>query len=360
MVRALRETCSGAKTDPPNASPFMTMNILDTDEPEFQARYFAWRNGDCAQSHQSLFSVSPGSEHPYWARFISRPMVLDNQTTVANALRQPQDNVLEGRYTTVCNPPSASAGLDSWPRGPSNIGDRYHKYAPSPVDDAHIRATSSQTMRLNLPRLVIDSPQVSRYACTATTNTWHTGEQGINCQYLPNPSDLLQPYPYQRRSPSSSGSDECHSACSDSSWVDVAADDNMDIDWTERVPSESNHLSLRQRFGELPSLGGIEGRSGLERCFPVSGISKNDIGNVATSGLASAGLSYSPDPTRWSSQTPGDTETGASQSGSRRRRGSSAQHNEDAVSTLNGIACLRCQLKRVPVSVPSAQDPRLS
>ena len=350
MVRAVHETRPRANMDPPNASPFMTMNISDTDEPEFQARYFAWCNVDCAQSHQSLFSVSPGSEHPCWTHFISRPMILDNQATVANTLRRPQHNVFERSYTTVHNHPSAPAGLDSWPRGPSNHGDRYTQHAPSPVDDTHIRATSSQSMRPNLPRLVIDSPP---------TNTWHTGEPGINCQYRPNPSDLLRPYPYQGRSPSSSGSDECQSPWSDSSWVDVADEDYMDIDWTERVPSEPSNLSLRQRSGEVPNLGKMEGGSERERGFHVSSISSDYIGNVATSGLTSVGLSHPHETTRWSLQAPRDTEIGASQGRSRKRRVSSAQGNKDTVSTFNGTACLRCQLKRVPVSVPSARYPRL-
>ena len=340
MVRVVRETCPGVNMNPPNASPFMAINISNTDEPEFQARFFAWCNDDCAQSHRSLFSVSPGPEHPCWARFIGRPMILDNQATVANTLIQPQHDVFERSYTTVYNPPSASAGLDSWPRGPSNIG--------SPVDDTSIRATSSQSMRLNLPRLVIDSPQMSRYASTAPTNTWHTGEPGINYQYRPNPSDLLQPYPYQGRSPSSSGSDECQSPWSDSSWVNVADEDDMDIDWTERVPSEPSNLTLRQRSGEVANLGGMEGSPGRERGFPVSGDSNDYIGNVATSGLTSAGLSHPPEPTYWSLQTPSDTEVGASQSACRRRQ------------VLSGIACVRCQLKRIQVSVTSARYPRLS
>ena len=351
MVRAVCETHPRVNMDPPNASPFMTINISDTDEPEFQARYFAWRNGDGAQHHQSLFSVSPSSEHPCWSHFISRPVILENQETVANTLRQPQHNVFEGSYTTVYNPPSAPVGLDSWPRGPSNPGDRYHQHAPSPVNDTHIRATPSQSMRLNLPRLVIERPP---------TNTWHTREPGINCQCRPNPSDLLRPLPYQGRSPSSSGSDECQSPLSDSSWVDVADEDYMDIDWTERVPGEPSNLSLRQRSGEVPSHGGMEGSSGRERGFPVSSISNDYVGNVATSELASAGLSHPHEPTRWSLQAPRDTEISTSQSGSRRRRVSSAQRNKDAVSTFNGTACLRCQLKRVTVSVPSALCPRLS
>ena len=360
MVRAVRETCPRANMDPPNPSPFMTTNIPDTDEPEFQAGYFAWCNGDCAQPRQSLFSVSPGPEHPCWARFSNRPMILDNQATVANTLRQPQHNNFEGRYATVYNPSSASAGLDSWPRGPSDSGDEYHQHAPLPVDDTHIRATSLQSMRHNLPRLVIDSPQVSGYACTAPTNTWHTGEPGINCQYRPNPSTLLQPYTYQGRSPSSSGSDECQSPWSDGSWVDVADEDVMDIDSTGRVPSELSNLSLRQRSEEVPDLSGMEGNSGRERGFPVSNIWNDYTSNVATSGLTSAGFSHPHEPTRWSLQAPRGTAIDPSQSGSRRRRVSSVQPNKDAVSMFNGTACLRCQIKRVPVSVPSARYPRLS
>ena len=360
MVRSVRETRPRANMDPPNASPFMTTNIPDTAEPEFEARYFAWCNGDCAQSHQSLFSVSPGSEHPCWANFISRPMILDNQATVANTIRQPQHDVFEGSHIMVYNPPSAPPGWDSWPKGPSNPGNRYHPHAPSPVVDTHIRAISSQSMRLNLPRLVIESPQVPRYACSNPTNTLHTGDAGINCQYRPNPSDLLQPCPYQGRSPSSSGSDECQSPCSDSSWVDVADEDDMDIDWTEGVPHEPSNLSLRQRSREEPNRGGIEGSSGRERDFPVSSISNDYIGNVATSGPTSAGLSHPHEPTRWSSQAPRDTKLDASQGRSRRRRVLSAQRNKDAVSTFNGTACLRCQLKRVTVSVPSARSPRRS
>ena len=337
--------------DPPNASPFVTMNIPDTDEPEFQARYFAWCNVDCAQSHQSLFSVSPDSEHPCWARCIGRPMILDNQATLANTLRRPQHNIFEGSYTTVHSHPSAPAGLDSCPRGPSNYGDRYPQHTPSPVDNTHMRATSSQSMRPNLPRLVIDSPPI---------NTWHTGEPGINCQYRTNPSDLLRPYAYQGRSPSSSGSDGCQSPGSDSSWVEIADEDYMDIDFTERVRSEPSNLSLRQRSREVLNLGGMDSSSGHETGFPVSSISNDYVSNVTTSGLTSAGLSHPHEPTHWSLQEPRDTDIGASQGGSRRRRVSSAQRNNDAVSTFNGTACLRCQLKRVPVSVPSARYPRLS
>ena len=360
MVRAVRETCPRANMDPPNVSPFMTTNISDTEDPEFQARYSAWCNEDCAQPRQSLFSVSPGPEHPCWARLINRPMILDNQATVANTFEQPQHNIFEGRYTTVYNPPSALAGLDSWPRGPSDPGDRYHQHVPSPVDDTHTRVTSSQSMRFNLPRLVIDSPQVSIYARTAPTNAWHTGEPGINCQYRPNPSNLLQPYAYQGRSPSSSGSDECQSPWSDESWVDVTDEDVMDIDCIGRVPSELSNLSLRQRSEKVPDLGGMEGNSGRERGFPVSNISNDYTGCVATSGLTSTGFSHPHEPTHWSWQAPRDIEIDPSHIGSRRRRESSAQRNKDAVSTPNVTACLRCQLKRVPVSVPSTRYPRLS
>lgn len=346
MVRAVRETCPRANMDPPNASPFMTTNYPDTEEREFQ---FGWCNEDCAQPRQSLFSASPSPEHPCWARFINPPMILDNQSTVANTLGQPQHNIFEGRHTTVYNPPSAH---------PSDPGDSYHQPVPTPVDDTHIRTTPSQSMRPNLPRLVIDSSQVSVYARTGPTNTWHTGEPGINCRYRPNPSDLLQPYAYQGRSPSSSGSDECQSPWSDGSWVDVADEDLMDIDGTGRVPNELSNLSFRQRIEEAPDLGGMEGNSGRERGFAVSNISNDYTGSVSISGLTSAGFSHPHEPTRWSLQAPRDIDP--YQSGSRRRRVSSVQGNRDAVSTFNGTACLRCQLKRVPVSVPSARYPTLS
>ena len=359
MVRTVRETCPRANMDPPNASQFMSFTIPDTDELEFQDRCSAWYNGDCVHSHQSLFSVSPSSEHPCWARSIPGPMIFDNQATVANTLRQPQHTVIEGSYTTVYNLPSTPAGLDSWPSVPSDPGDRYQQHAPSPINDTHIRATSSQSMRHNLPRLVINSPPLSRYTCTAQTNTCHTGETGINCQYRSDPADLLQPNPYQGRSPSSSGSDECQSPSSDGSWVDVAKQDGMDIDWTETVPNEYRNLSLRQSSGEVPNFGGVDGHLGRGRDFPISGIWNDYIGNVETSDISSATLSHSPEPTRWSLQRGRDTEIGAPESGSRMRREVATQHNRDAVSPFNGIACLRCQIKRITVGVSSARYSRL-
>ena len=359
MVRAVRETGPRANMDPPNASQFMSFTIPDTDELEFQARYSAWYNGDCVHSHRSLFSASPSSEHPCWARSIPEPMIFDNQATVANTLRQPQHTVIEGSYTTVYNLPSTPARLDSWPSVPSDPGDRYQQHAPSPINDTHIRATSSQSMRHNLPRLVIDGPQVSGYACTVPTNTYHTGETGINCQYRSDPADLLQPCPYQGRSPSPSGSDECQSPSSDGSWVDVAKQDGMDIDWTESVPNEHGNLSLRQISGEVPNFGGMDGHLGRERGFPISGIWNDYIGNVETSDVSSARLSHSPEPARWSLQRGRDTEIGAPGSEGPMRREAATQRNRDAVSPFNGIACLRCQIKRITVSVSSVRYSRL-
>ena len=272
MVRAVRETSPRANMDPSHASQFMGFNITDIDELEFQARYSAWYNGDCVHSHRSLFSVSPSSEHPCWARSIPGPMLFDNQATVVNTLRQPQHTVIEGSYTTVYNLLSSPARLDSWPTGPNDSGDRYQQHASPLNNDAHTRTTSSQSMRLGLPRLVIDGPQVSRCASTVLTNISHTGETGINYRYRSDPAGLLQPCPYQQRSPSSSGSDECQSPHSDGSWVDVTEEDGMDIDWTESVPNEHGYLSLRQRSGEITNFDGMDGHLGRERGFPTSGI----------------------------------------------------------------------------------------
>ena len=359
MVRAVHETRPRANMDPPDASRFMGFTTPDTDELDFQARYSAWYNGDCVHSHRSLYSVSPSAEHPCWARSVPGPMIFDNQATVANTLRQPQHTVIEGSYTTVYSLPSTPASLDIWPRGHNDPGDRYQQHAPSPVNDAHTRATSSQSMRRNLPRLVIDGPQVSRYACTVPTNTCHTGETGIKCQYRSDPAGLLQPCPYQGRSPSSSGSDECQSPSSDGSWVDVAKQDVMDIDWTESVPNEHGNLSLRQGSGGVPNFGEMDGHLGRERGFPISGIWNDYNLNMETSDVSSARLSHSPEPARWSLQRGRDTETGAPGSGSRMRREAATQPNRDAVSPFNGIACLRCQIKRITVSVPSTQYSRL-
>ena len=355
MVRAVRKTCPGANMDRPNAPQFVTTNDPNTDEPDFQAGYVAWCNGDCAQSHGSLFSALPGPEHPCWAHFISRPMILNSQATAANALRQSQHNILGGSHPAVCYPQSTPAGLDSWQVGPSNTWDRHHQHASPPIDDTHRRATSAQSTRPTLPRLVIDSSQVSGYACTATTNMWYSGESGDNDLYRSPLPDLLQPNHYQGRSPSSSGSDGCHSPGSDGSWVDVAAEDVMDIEWTQRVPKEHSNLSLRQTPEQVLNLGRRESNLEVERGFAVSGVSNDYIRNELNSDIVSAGTSHVPEPTRFSLQTARDTEVGASHSGGRRRRALSARHDKGAVSTFNGIACLHCQVKRVPVSVSSVR-----
>ena len=346
MVRAVRETCPGANMDPPNAPPFVTANDLDTDEPDFQAGYVAWCHGDCAQSHGSLFSALPGPEHSCWAHFRSRPMILNNQTTAANALRQPQHNILGGSYPAVYYPQSIPARLDSWQVGPSNPWIGHHQHAPSPIDGTHMRAPSARSPRPTLPRLIVDSSQAYPDTCTATTNMWYSGESGDNGQCRSTLSDLLQPNPYQGRSPSSSGSDGCHSPGSDGSWVDVAARDVMDVDWTEEVS---------QRPEEVLNLGGREGHLGVERGFAVSDVSNDCIRDEPVPDITSAGLSDVPEPTRCSLQTAGDTDVGASHSGNRGRRALSVRHDKDTVSTLNGGACLHCQVKRVTVGVLSAR-----
>ncbi len=353
MVRAVRETYSGANMNPPNPPQLVTTNGPDTNEPDLQAGYVAWFNSDCAQSHRSLFSALPGPENPCWAPFRCRPMILNNHTTAANALGQPQQSIFGGSCPTVCYPQSTPAGLDSWQMGPSNPSYRYYQHAPLPIDNTHICATSSQSTRATLPRLVVHSSQASGHAYTATTNIWYPGESGLNGQYRSTSSDFLQPHTYQGRSPSPASSDECHTPGSDGSWVDVAAEDVMDIDGTERVPKEHSNLSLRPRSGEVPSLRGIESNSGRERSFSVSGISNDCLQNVPTAGITSAGLSHVPEPTRCSLQTARDTKVGVSQSGGEGPLALTAQHDKNAVSTLNDIACLRCQVKRVVVSVPS-------
>lgn len=349
MVRAVRETCPGANMDPPNAPPFVNTNDLDTDEPDFQAGYVAWCQGDCAQPHGSLFSALPGPEHPCWAHFISRPMILNNQTTAANALRQPQHDFLGGSYPGVYCPQSRPAGLDSWHVGPSNPWDTYQQHAPSPMDDTHRRTTSAQSTRPTLPRLVVDSSQVSGYACTATTNIRYSGESSDNGRYRSPSSDLLQPNHHQGRSPSSSGSDGCPSPGSDSSWVDVAAGDVMDIDWTERVPKEHSYLNLRHGPEEVLNLGGRGSNLGVEKAFAVFDVSNDCIRDEPISDITSAGLSHVPEPTRYSLQMARDSEVGASHGGNRGRRALSTRHDKDV------MACLHCQVKRVTVSVPSVR-----
>ena len=126
----------------------------------------------------------------------------------------------------------------------------------------------------------------------------------------------------------------------------------MDIDWTDRVPKEHSNLSSRPRSRELPSLGRIESNSGRERSSSVSGVLNDCSHNVPTSGITSAGLSHVPKPTRCSFQTPRDTKVEASQSGDQGRLALIPRHDQNAVSTFNDIACLRCQVKRVTVSVP--------
>ena len=335
--------------NPPNAPPFIITKDSDTVEPEVQAGFVAWcLNGNCAQSQRSLFSALPGPEHSCWAQFLSGPMILDNQTTAANALGQPQHNILGGSYPVVCYPQSTPAESDSLQVGLSNAWDRYH-HAPSPIDDPLRRATSAQSTRPMLPRLVVDSSQVSRNACTTTTNTWYSGESGDNGPYRSPLPDLLQPNYHQGRSPSSSGSEGCHSPGSDGSWVDVDAGDVTDIEWTETVPKERSYLDLRHGLEEVLSLGERESNLGVERGFPLSGVS-DCIRDEPISDIASAGLSHIPEPTRCR-----DAEAGTSHSRRQGRRALSARHDEDAVSMFNDRACLRCQVKRVIVSVPSVR-----
>ena len=343
MVRTVRETCPRANMNPPNAPPLIITKDSDTVEPEVQAGLVAWY-GNCAQSQRSLFGALPGPEHSCWAQFLSRPMILDNQTTAANALGQPQHNILGGSYPVVYYSQSTPAESDSLQVGLSNAWDRYH-HAPSPIDDTLRRATSAQSTRPMLPRLVVDSSQVSRNACTATTNMWCSGESGYNGQYRSPLPDLLQPNYHQGRSPSSSGSEGCHSPGSDDSWVDVDAGDVMDIEWTETVPEERSHLNFRHGLEEVLSLGERESNLGVERGFPLSGVSNDCIRDEPISDIASAGLSHVPEPTRCRD----------AHSGRQGRRASSARHDEDAVSTFNDSACLRCQLKRVIVSIPSVR-----
>ena len=323
MVRRVLETCPGANMNPPNAPP------LNTVEPEVLAGFIAWCNGNCAQSQRSLFSALPGPEHSCWGQFLSRPMILNNQTTAANALGQPQHNILEGSYY---HPQSTPAESDSLQVGRGNAWDGY-EHPPSPIDDTRRRATSAQSTRPMLPRLVVDSSQVSRNACTATTNMWYSGESGDH---------LLQPNYHQGRSPSSSGSEGCHSPGSDGSWVDVDAGDVMDIEWTETVPEERSHLGLRHGLEEILSLGERGSNVRVER---GSGGSNDCIRDEPISDLASARSSHIPEPNRC-------RDAGASHSGRQGRRALSARHDEEAVSTFNDSACLRCQLKRVTVSVP--------
>ena len=355
MVRAVRETCSGANMDPPNTPPFVTTNDLDTDEPDFQAGFIAWCQGDCSQSHGSLFSALPGPEHPLWAHFISRPMILKDQTIAANALGQPQLDILRGSYPAVYCPQSRPVGLDSWHVGLSNPGDRYHQHAPSPIDDTHRRATSAQSTRPTLPRLVVDSSQVSGSACTTTTNMWFSGESGGNGRYRSPSSDLLQANHHPGRSPRSPSSDGCHSPESDGSWVDVAAGDVMDIDWTERVPKEHSYLKLRHGPEDVLNLGGSGSNLGVERDFAVFAVSNDYIRDEPISDITSAELSYDSEPTRCFLQSARDTEVGASHNRNRGRRALRARHDKDAVSTFKGTACLHCQVKRVNVSVPLAR-----
>ena len=332
MVRRVRETCPRANMNPPNAPPFIITRDSDTIEPDIQAAFIAWCNGNCAQSQRSLFSALPGPEHACWAQFLSRPMSLDNQTTAANALGQPQHNILGGGYPVVYYHQSTPAESDSLQVGLGNAWDRY-QHAPSPIDDTLRRATSAQSTRPMLPRLVVDSSQVSRNACIATTNMWYSGESGDH---------LLQPNYHQGRSPSSSGSEGCHSPGSDGSWVDVDAGDVMDIGRTETVPEERGHLDLRHGLEEILSLGERGSKVGVER---GSGVSNDCIRDEPSSNLASAQLSHIPEPTRC-------RDAGASHSGMQGHRALSARHDEQAVSTFNDSACLRCQLKRVTVSVP--------
>ena len=321
MVRTVRQTFPRANMNPPNAPPLVTARNSDTVDLEVQAACIAWCNGEYAQSYGSLFSALPDSEHPCWTQFLSRPMILDNQTTAANTLRQPRHDILGGSYPAVYYPESIPAELDSWQMGLSNPWDRYHQHAPSPIDDTHRRATSAQPTRPILPRLVVDSPQVSRHAYTATPNMY-SGESVDNDWYRSPVPDLLQPNYPQGRSPSSSGSDGCHSPGSDSSWVAVDAGDAMDIDhWIERVPEEQSYLDSRHGPEEVLNHGGRESGLEVERTFAVSDVSNDRIRDEPVSDIASAGLSP--------------------HSGRR--------------ATFNDIACLRCQLKRVTVSVPSVR-----
>ena len=321
MVRTVRETFPRANMNSSNAPPFVTARDPDTVELEVQAAYIAWCNGECAQSHGSLFSALPDSENPCWARFLSRPMILHNQTTAANALRQPRHDILGGSYPAVYYPESIPAELDSWQTSLRNPWDRYHQHAPSPMDDTHRRVTSAQLARPILPRLVVDSPQVSRHACTATPNMY-TGESVENGWYRSPVPDLLQPNYHQGRSPSSSGSDGCHSPGSDSSWVAVDAGDAMDIDHRiERVPEEQSYSDSRHGAEEVLNHDGRESGLEVETTFAVSDASNDRIRDEPVYDIASAGLSP--------------------HSGRR--------------ATFNDIACLRCQLKRVTVSVPSVQ-----
>ena len=320
MVRTVRETFPRANMNPPNAPPFVTARDSDTVELEVQAAYIAWCNGECAQSHGSLFSALPDSDHPCWAGFLSRPMIFNNQTIAANALRQPQHDILGGSYPAVYYPEPVPAELDSWQMGLRNPWDRHHQHAPSPIDDTHRRATSAQPTRPILPRLVVDSPQMSRHACTATPNMY-SGESVDKDWYRSPVPDLLQPKYHQGRSPSSSGSDGCHSPGSDSSWVAVDAGDAIDIDHRiERVPEEQSYLESRHGPEEVLSHGGRGGLE-IERTSAVSDVSNDRIRDEPVSNIASAGLSP--------------------HSGRR--------------ATFNDIACLRCQLKRVTVSAPSVR-----
>lgn len=351
MVRAVRETFPRANMNPPNGPPFISTRDSDTIEPEVQAGYVAWCNGNYAQPRGSLFSVLPGPEHPCWAR-LSRPMIGNNQTTAANALRQPQHNFLEGNYSGVSYPPSTPAGLDSWQVGLSNPWDSNHQHAPSPIDDPRRRAISVQSTRPVLPRLIVDSSQVSGYVCTATTNMWYSGESGDNGQYRSPLSGLLQPNHHQGRSPSSSGSDGCHSPGSDDSWVDVGVKDVMDIDCRERVPEEHSYSASRHGPEEVLSLAGRESYLAVERGFAVSNVSNNRSRDEPVYDIASAGSSHVSEPTHYSLQTARDAKVGASRYGRQGRRELSVRHDDDAVSTFNDSACLRCQLKRVTVRVP--------
>ena len=349
MVRRVRETCPRANVNPPNAPPFIIKMDSDTVGPEVQARFIAWCNGKCAQSQRSLFSALPSPEHSCWAQFLSQPMILDNQTTAANALGQPQHDIVGGSYPVVYYPQSTPAESDFSQVGLSNAWDRYH-HAPSPIDNTLRRATSAQSTRPMLPRLVVDSSQVSRDACTATTDMWYSGGSADNDRYRFPLPDLLQPNYYQGRPPSSSGSEGCHSPGSDGSWVDIDAGDVMDTEWTETVPEERSHLDSRHRLEEVLRLGGRESKLGVETGFSLSGISNDSIRDEPISDIALAGLSHIPEPTHCR-----DAEARASHSGRQGRRASNARHDEDGVSTFNDSACLRCQLKRVTVSVPSVR-----
>ena len=80
---------------------------------------------------------------------------------------------------------------------------------------------------------------------------------------------------------------------------------------------------------------------------------------METSDVFTAGFSPSPEPTRWSLQGGRDTEIGAPESGNRARLKVATQHDGVAMSPFNDIACLRCQIKRITVSLPSTQYSRV-